>query len=114
MEKRKTFDIAEQRKATDATGKGLEEDPYAKKYSKKKPPKQEPKAQAGKIPKWKLQSMQLRKGLGQVKTQPDNNYGGNQIGGAAEYEEEDDRVLCNYCGRKFNENAASRHIAFCE
>jgi hypothetical protein len=68
VEKRKAFDIAEQRKPTDATGKGLEEDPYAKKYSKKQPPKQEPKAQAGKIPKWKLQSMQLRKGLGQVKT----------------------------------------------
>ncbi len=43
IEKRKTFDIAEQRKATDATGKGLEEDPYAKKY-KKQPPKPEPKA----------------------------------------------------------------------
>jgi hypothetical protein len=23
-------------------------------------------------------------------------------------------VLCKYCGRKFNENAGPRHIAFCE
>lgn len=30
VEKRKTFDIAEQRKATDAAGKGLEEDKYSK------------------------------------------------------------------------------------
>lgn len=55
--------MTEQRKATDATGKGLEEDPYARrkpvKQTKPEPPKQE-----GKIPKWKLQSMQLRKGIG--------------------------------------------------
>jgi hypothetical protein len=35
VEKRKAFDIAEQRKATDATGKGLEEDPYSKKRQQK-------------------------------------------------------------------------------
>lgn len=26
----------------------------------------------------------------------------------------DDRILCKFCGRKFNDNAAERHIAFCE
>jgi hypothetical protein len=31
VEKRKAFDIAEHRKATDASGKGLEEDKYSKK-----------------------------------------------------------------------------------
>lgn len=31
VEKRKAFDITEHRKATDAAGKGLEEDPYQKK-----------------------------------------------------------------------------------
>lgn len=31
VEKRKEFNIAEQRKATDASGKGIEEDPYARK-----------------------------------------------------------------------------------
>ena len=33
---------------------------------------------------------------------------------AAMEEAADDRVLCKYCGRKFNDNAAARHIAFCE
>ena len=27
--------------------------------------------------------------------------------------EVDDRVLCEYCGRKFNEVAAERHIPHC-
>ena len=36
VEKREAFDIAEHRKATDASGKGLEEDPYSKKYRAKK------------------------------------------------------------------------------
>ncbi len=31
VEKRKAFNIAEQRQATDANGKGLENDPYSKK-----------------------------------------------------------------------------------
>jgi len=31
VDKRKAFDIAEHRKATDASGKGLEDDPYTKK-----------------------------------------------------------------------------------
>ena len=26
----------------------------------------------------------------------------------------DDRILCKFCGRKFNETAAQRHITFCE
>ena len=45
--------MAEQRKATDAAGKGLEEDPYSK-YKRKvkaEPPKRKDN---GKIPKWKL------------------------------------------------------------
>jgi hypothetical protein len=28
--------------------------------------------------------------------------------------EADDRIQCPYCGRKFNENAAQRHIDFCK
>ena len=50
--KRKKFDVAEQRKATDATGKGIAETrpfkakPMPETTTKKKP-----------VPKWKLQSM---------------------------------------------------------
>lgn len=29
-------------------------------------------------------------------------------------EEADDRIQCKFCNRKFNENAAERHITFCE
>lgn len=53
VDKRKAFDVQEQRKATDASGKGIEEDPYTKKM-KKKEVKPEPKKEEGKIPKWKL------------------------------------------------------------
>lgn len=35
VEKRKAFDVAAQREATDASGKGLEEDPYSKKMKAK-------------------------------------------------------------------------------
>ena len=55
--------MAEARKATDATGKGIEEDPYAKRskaasnYKPKIPAKGPTDASGKKIPKWKLQSM---------------------------------------------------------
>ena len=41
VEKRKAFDIAEHRKATDASGKGLEEDKYSKKQRQVQQQKQE-------------------------------------------------------------------------
>jgi len=70
--KRKAFDVAEQRKATDATGKGLEETGVGRgglsNYKPKLPGNRKPGAAApaksaagvstakepGKIPKWKL------------------------------------------------------------
>ena len=52
-EKRKAFDMAEQRKATDASGKGLEDDPYNK-FKRKAKPEPPKKKDDGKIPKWKL------------------------------------------------------------
>jgi len=35
IDKRKEFNAAEHRKATDATGKGIEEDPYTRKMKAK-------------------------------------------------------------------------------
>jgi hypothetical protein len=32
----------------------------------------------------------------------------------AAYEAADDRVECQFCGRKFNDTAAQRHIPSCE
>ena len=43
VDKRKAFDTAEQRKATDAAGKGIEEDPYSYKRGAKAA-KQKPQA----------------------------------------------------------------------
>ena len=65
VEKRKEFNVKEQRKATDATGKGIEGDsydPYAKKRALAEAKKSEAalaakKAKAGPMPKWKIQSM---------------------------------------------------------
>ena len=68
--------------------------------------------------------MQLRKGIGAVAPSGGGGNGApSGYGGGGkksmqqqQYEEEemDDRILCKFCGRKFNENAAARHIAFCE
>ena len=43
VQKREAFDIKEQRKATDAAGKGLEDESYGRK-KKAAPPKKEPPA----------------------------------------------------------------------
>jgi len=39
-----------------------------------------------------------------------DGYGGQQV----QYEAPDDRVQCQFCGRKFAEQAANRHIPHCE
>ena len=54
--------------------------------------------------------MQLRKGLQAANPAP--SKGGYQQQ-QPEFEEPDERTLCPHCGRKFNENAAQRHITFC-
>ena len=72
--------MAEQRKATDANGKGVEEDNFgggfgarskSSNYKPKLPAKSKAAAAGGamgadgkKIPKWKLQSMQFRQAVG--------------------------------------------------
>jgi len=91
--KRKAFDVKAARAATDATGKGLEEDPYSGggrggfPGSKKKPMQKSAAAQEAKpkpkgaIPKWKLQSMQFRQAVGPVQ----QNNGGGGGGGASNF-----------------------------
>ena len=61
---------------------------------------QKPKQQ--KVPKWKKESEMLRKGLK-----------ANEAAGSSQsipVQEQDDRIQCGGCGRKFNQNAAERHI----
>jgi hypothetical protein len=71
--------------------------------------KDEPKVEEKKtvIPKWKKESNQLRMGLQSV-AKPGE-------GGSAVPAEEpvDDRTMCPGCGRKFNEQAAEKHIPSC-
>ena len=60
VDKRKQFNIEEHRKATDAAGKGLEEDNWGMRGRRKPPAKAAPPkkaAPAGKMPKWKAQSL---------------------------------------------------------
>ena len=62
MQKRKAFDVKEQRKATDAAGKGVEGQDgggFGMPASRRKPPARAKASEAkpaaqGKIPKWKL------------------------------------------------------------
>ena len=83
---------------------------------KKPPPIQTPPPRAEKkkeqkkeeeIPKWKLQSAAFRAGLKQGR------------GGTLTAEEKQmtdqasNMVQCSFCGRKFNAEAAKRHIPFC-
>ena len=58
------------------------------------------------MPKWKIESARLRAGL---------KLGKNQT-----LSKEEEKVMqnelkpCPYCGRKFNEKAAEKHIPFCQ
>lgn len=74
--------------------------------------------------KWKAQSEQFRAAMRAARGAPSkgnsgtNGYGGGGHesyggGGAASYEY-DDRTPCPYCGRKFNDVAAQRHIPHCQ
>lgn len=60
------------------------------------------------MPKWKAQSMQLRMGLGAMRgnDDPTRRFGAQAAQQLQQYEQQaDDRILCPYCGRKFNEQA---------
>lgn len=67
------------------------------------------------IPKWKMQSMQLRQVAGPVKPSGGGGGGAQNFNPSFEASEEmDDRIQCQYCGRKFAEKTAERHIPHCE
>ena len=66
---------------------------------------------ASKMPKWKAESEQFRAAMRAARGA---KFGGAGYVAAAPAPPPDDYVLCKYCGRRFNEIAAERHIPFCE
>ena len=58
--------------------------------------------------------MQFRQAVGPI-SKPGESGGGSNFNPSFEASEPlDDRTTCQFCGRKFNENAAARHIPHCE
>lgn len=74
--------------------------------------KLEEKKAKEKIPKWKADSLALRSGIKQAR---DDDYQPTkeerQIMEAAKASQ---FTKCQFCGRSFNEEAAKKHIPFCE
>lgn len=85
--------------------------------------KKDPKAAAaaaakdGKKAKWKQQSDQLRAAMKASREIAEAQKRGEDVSKlkfVATAEEDDDRVACPHCGRKFAEKAAERHIPHCK
>lgn len=113
--KRKTFD------STAARWDGVEGAEIVKKSVKKqasaKPVAAAAKPGVEKKAKWKQQSDALRsamKASRQIKEAQERGEDISKIKFEATAEEDDDRVACPYCGRKFAEKAAERHIPHCK
>eukprot|EP01016_Furgasonia_blochmanni_P006810 TRINITY_DN12730_c0_g2_i2.p1 TRINITY_DN12730_c0_g2~~TRINITY_DN12730_c0_g2_i2.p1 ORF type:complete len:486 (+),score=88.40 TRINITY_DN12730_c0_g2_i2:75-1460(+) len=113
--KRKKFDMTAQRIVDDDQYKYVQQTKQSEKKGSKNTSSNakgdnRPVGNGKKASKWRLQSEQLRAGLRVAK-------GGNltpQEELKLKQNEEALLVPCPYCGRKFNENAAERHIPFCQ
>ncbi|KAL4466340.1 hypothetical protein ABPG72_020189 [Tetrahymena utriculariae] len=62
--------------------------------------------------KWQIQSEAFRAQMRMARGETTNSQYDNQI--VKEAFENNDYIQCEYCGRKFNEQAAQRHIPFCK
>jgi len=112
QQKRKAFNVAEQRQIDE-----IKEMQAENKY-KKKPTKQaeKPKAKEGAIPKWKMQSAMLRNGLRGMRKDGDNGGGNVNAEEAAIVQKfnETQMMRCPHCNRTFSDEAGKRHLPFCE
>lgn len=61
------------------------------------------------VPKWKIESARLRVGLKLAKNEAISKEEEKIM-----KTEQDTLKPCQYCGRKFNEKAAEKHIPFCQ
>eukprot|EP00955_Chlamydomonas_euryale_P055631 356174-Chlamydomonas_euryale.AAC.3 len=113
VQKRKPLDVQAQRVA------GTDAAKYVAKVGKApaKKPATAAKSAAAKKAKWKQESAQLRQAMQAARAVTAAQKNGQDIR-TVEIpqlaEEDDDRVLCPTCGRKFNQNAADRHIPQCK
>lgn len=71
----------------------------------------EKKKVIGGMPKWKQESLAFRASLKQAKGQQFTEEEKKIV--QKVQESMDTRIKCNFCGRKFEEAAAKRHIPFC-
>lgn len=71
---------------------------------------------AGNKNKWKMQSEMFRNAMKAARGADAGGSVGNAQAAAAQQamEQLDDRTECKWCNRKFNEQAADRHIPLCE
>ena len=130
-QKRKQFNMKDQRKTDELIqmeSQGGKMNEFTKPFKVRKgrvgastaAPETEAKPPA-KIPKWKQQSMQFRQAMAASAAVDDaggtgfgtKNFRPTQMPSAAN-EIDDDRIQCKWCGRKFNEQAGTRHMPHCE
>ena len=122
VQKRKVFDIKAVRQ--EAIKSELKDSDYRPAPSKAAPKKKaaaqaedKPVGGAGsKAAKWKAQSEMFRAALRAAKGSDDgpSGSGSGAANAAAIMEQYDDRTECKWCNRKFNDEAATRHIPVCE
>jgi hypothetical protein len=108
--KRKKFDSTAHRIVDDEQYKYVQQTKGNEKRTAKASSENRGGASGKKVSKWKQQSEQLRAGLRLAKGAPltpqeELKMRENENAGL---------VLCDYCGRRFNEHAAERHIPFCQ
>ena len=65
-----------------------------------------------KVPKWKAESLQLRAGIKNARS--DDYVPTKEDQRVLEQAKNSGMVKCQFCGRSFNEQASIKHIPFCE
>ncbi|KAM3129671.1 Zinc finger C2HC domain-containing protein 1A [Paramecium bursaria] len=116
QQKRKAFDMKEQRIIDDQHAKLLQEKELQEKLELKKQQQIKNKPQvdnrplnAAKKPKWKAQSEAFRAILKQNKGEEMTQ----EQKFAIQEAEDIGRIQCDHCGRKFNDSVAKKHIPLC-
>ncbi|CDW78140.1 UNKNOWN [Stylonychia lemnae] len=118
VQKRKVFDIKKQRQIEDEAKDdyGSYKPPTKKQNNQqsKKPLAQEDQPiKQSKAAKWKAQSEMFRQAM--RATKGNDTAGGDSCNvQQPQAQQYDDRTECQFCNRKFNDEAAKRHIPSCE